>query len=351
MGIHRIAVTALSLSLLALGCGSSDGGSEAAGTGGAAGSGSGGAGGSGGCAATSADALMECVEQTRLESDVKLIAQPRPPGSPHWQTVQDLCADRFEQYGFEVERQKYATGVNVIGRMAGQTLPQEQVIVSAHYDHIAGCPGADDNASGVAAVLETARVLSQAKFQRTLVVACWDEEEAGLIGSEAYAARAAQQGDNIINMVSLEMIGYRDDAPNTQSVPAGFNLLFGDEYAKIEDNQFRADFVAIVSIDSATTTANAIRSHAETSGPPTALLILDSAQAQSPLLADLGRSDHAAFWQYGFPALMVTDTSNFRYAQYHCTGGDDVPELLDFGFMAAITRADLGAQVDALGLD
>ncbi|MCA9592640.1 MAG: M20/M25/M40 family metallo-hydrolase [Myxococcales bacterium] len=326
------------LALLLVGCGSESSSSPTTGSGGAAG-----AGGAGG-----AVSLESQVDAARLQSDVELIAKPRPPGSAQWQAVQDLCAERFAQYGFEVERQKYATGVNVIGRLAGKTKPAEQVIVSAHYDHISGCPGADDNASGVAGVLETARILSQAQYERSLVVACWDEEEAGLIGSEAYAARAAQQGDTVASMVSLEMIGYRDTAPNSQSVPAGFNLLFGDEYAKIEANQFRADFVAIVAIDSASTAANAMRSHAEPE-LPTALLLLDSAQAQSPLLADLTRSDHASFWQHGYPAIMLTDTSNFRYAQYHCIGGDDVPSLLDYGFMAAITRANLSAQVDVLG--
>ncbi len=313
--------------------------------------GTGGSGGSGGssCGA-SADAAMACVDQSRLQADVTFIAAPRPPKSGHWQAVQDLCASRFEQYGFEVERQKYATGVNVIGKRAGLSQPAEQVIVSAHYDHIADCPGADDNATGVAAVLETARVLEKAKLARTLVLACWDEEEDGLIGAKAYAARAKSQGDTIVGMTSLEMIGYKSDAPNTQSVPTGFDLLFADEYAKIEANDLRADFVAIVSIDSAAPLAKAFGARATAAGPPAVTLMLTQAQAASPLLSDLSRSDHAAFWQQGYPALMVTDTSNFRYAQYHCSAGEDVPSLLDFGFMTAVTRASVGAHLDVLGL-
>jgi Zn-dependent M28 family amino/carboxypeptidase len=313
-------------------------------------SGSGGSGGAPTCGPGSAAALMQCVEQQRLESDVATIAQPRPPGSAHWQAVQDLCADRFAQYGYEVERHQYATGVNVIGKRVGKTKPGEEVIISAHYDHIPNCPGADDNASGVAGLLETARVLAQREWDRTLIVACWDEEEKGLIGSRAYATRAEQQGETIVSMTSLEMIGYRDSSPDTQKVPAGFNLLFADEYSKIEDNQFRADFVAMVSVDGAAATANAMRAHADADGTPNALLMLDSAQAQSPLLGDLRRSDHASFWDHGYPAIMVTDTSNFRYAQYHCGDGDDVPSLLDFGFMTAVTRAQLGAHADVLGL-
>lgn len=293
---------------------------------------------------------MQCVDQARLEADVTFVAAPRPPKSAHWQAVQDLCATRFEQYGFEVERHQYSTGVNVIGKRSGLDKPDEHVVVSAHYDHIANCPGADDNATGVAAVLETARVLENAKLARTLVLACWDEEEDGLIGAKAYAARAKSQGENVVSMTSLEMIGYKSDAPNTQAVPTGFNLLFAEEYAKLEQNQMRADFVAIVSIDAAAPLADALRTRAGAGGPPTVTLMLTASQAASPLLSDLGRSDHAAFWQQGYPALMLTDTSNFRYAQYHCGAGDDVPGLLDFAFMAGITRASVGAHLDVLGL-
>ena len=97
----------------------------------------------------------------------------------------------FASLGYTVEREAYGTGVNVIGVLDGTSAPAEQVVISAHYDSVANCPGADDNGSGVAGVLEAARVLSTSQHKRTLVVACWDEEEKGLIGSSAFVARAA----------------------------------------------------------------------------------------------------------------------------------------------------------------
>jgi hypothetical protein len=72
--------------------------------------------------------------------------------------------------------------------------------------------------------------------------------------------------------------------------------------------------------------------------------------AASPQLSDLSRSDHAAFWLNGFPALQIGDSSNFRYPQYHCRNGDDVPSLLNYAFMTGITRASVGAHLDMLGL-
>src|SRR5690606_20146741 len=138
--------------------------------------------------------LSQCVEAARYQADLEAIAMPREPESAHWQAVQDLCAERLEGLGFTVERHAYATGVNVIGVREGTSEPQRRVLVGAHYDHIAGCAGADDNASGVAGALEAARVLAMASFPRTLVVACWDEEERGLIGSRAYAERARTNG-------------------------------------------------------------------------------------------------------------------------------------------------------------
>jgi hypothetical protein len=300
---------------------------------------------------TNATSASDCVDEARLKADIAFIAKPRVPGSPHWQAVQDLCKERFEQYGFEVELHKYDTGTNVIGTRRGSAKPDEQIIVSAHYDHIANCAGADDNATGVAGVLETARVLERVKLERSLILACWDEEERGLLGSIAYATRAKGNGDKIIAMTSLEMIGYKNDAPNTQKVPTGFDLLFSEQYKALEANQFRADFVSVVALDTATPLVRAFERRAQADGLRTSTLLLTQAMATSPQLADLNRSDHAAFWLAGFPSLMLNDSANFRYAPYHCKGGDDVPELLDYGFLADITRASVVAQLEVLDVD
>jgi hypothetical protein len=147
------------------------------------------------------------------------------------------------------------------------------------------------------------------------------------------------------------MIGFKSDAANSQKVPTGFDVLFPQQYAAVAANQFRADFVSLVALASAAPLAAAFVARAKEVGPPSSLITLTPEMAASPQLSDLSRSDHAAFWLNGFPALQISDSSNFRYAQYHCRNGEDVPSLLDFAFMAGIVRASVGAHLDIVGLE
>ena len=302
------------------------------------------------CPMGSAAELAGCVDPARYLADLEFVAQPREPGSEHWQAVQDLCVERLSAAGFEVDLHTYASGVNVLGRKLGTELPDEQVLIGAHYDHIPGCNGADDNATGLAGALEAARVLGQADFPRTLIVACWDEEEDGLVGSEAYVELASSLGDNILFNYNFEMIGFRDDSPNAQTVPDGFELLFPDQVAELEANEYRGDFIAVIVDDAGVPFVEPFVSYAESFGVPALLLPVPADLKNSPLLADLRRSDHAAFWEQDIPAVMLTDTSNFRYANYHCAAGEDAVELLDHDFAAGVVAATVGAAAEALGL-
>jgi hypothetical protein len=301
------------------------------------------------CGSADAISLSSCVETARYDADLRTIAMEREPASAHWQIVQDLCADRFEAAGFTVERHDYGTGVNVIGVRMGTTAPAERVLVGAHYDHIEGCAGADDNASGTAGVLEAARVLSMATYPRTLVVACWDEEERGLIGSRAYAERARGASETIVDYFNLEMIGYKTDEPDTQTVPAGFELLFPDAIAELRANQNRGDFVAVIGDPMSMDTIDAMERHADRIGLPFIGVDVPESLLSSPLAGDIRRSDHAGFWDEMYPAMLITDTSEFRYAQYHCMDGADVPENLDADFGSAIVRITVGAAAESLG--
>jgi hypothetical protein len=304
-----------------------------------------------GCGPGSAAALRECVDRAALETDLAFVAQPRPPGSPHWQAVQDLCKTRFEQYGFSVNLQSYATGVNVIGIKLGTEASDEEVLVSAHYDHLPACAGADDNATGVVAVLELARILKDATFSRTLVLACWDEEELGLIGAKAYAAQAKSVGAKIHVMYSLEMLGFKTTAPNTQEVPTGLDLLFPEQYAELEQSGFVGDFLTIIPDSSAAQAGARVAEHAQQIGLETVTLEITEALKSNPLAGDVRRSDHAAFWDQDFPAMMLTDTSEFRNPNYHCRNGTaDTVDTLDAQFLTDNTRAVVGSAVDLLEL-
>lgn len=302
------------------------------------------------CPAASPAALMDCVDPARHLADLEFVSAERTPGSPHWQAVQDLCATRLAELGYDVELHEYGTGVNVIGTRLGTSLPDEHVIVGGHYDHIPACSGADDNGSGVAATLEVARILADLPTPRTLVITCWDEEELGLIGSDAQAQRALDEGMVIHAVFSLDSIGYASDEPDSQEVPAGFDLLFPDEYAQLEADQFRGDFLLWVSDDTLGETGAALVGFADTLGLPTIGTALSDDLKLSPLLSDLRRSDHASFWDRDIPAMFFNDTGEFRYGGYHCGDGDDTVDRVNLDYALAVTKVALATTGVALGM-
>lgn len=300
-----------------------------------------------GCGSDPAPSPVTQVDRAAFEADLTVIAQPRNPGTPHWQAVQDLCAERFAALGFEVERHAYATGVNVIGVRAGTKTPAERVVVSAHYDSVANCAGADDNGTGVAGTLEAARVLSLQPHDRTLVVACWDEEERGLVGSKAYVARAKAAGEAIVLSLVFEMIGYRNTTPMSQRSDPQLEAVFPDAAAQIAANEYRGDFALVVNDETATAAVADMQKVAKDVGLPIVNISLLAALKTS--LDALRRSDHAPFWDADYPALFITDTADFRNTHYHCLRSTtDAIADIDFDFAIANVKVVVAAAVGAL---
>ncbi|HRE90505.1 MAG TPA: M28 family peptidase, partial [Myxococcota bacterium] len=198
------------------------------------------------CGTTSAAALAGCVEASRLTADLNTIAGARPTGTVKSGQVVDFLVTRLEALGFTVTRDDYGRGVNVIGTKLGKTSPEELVVISAHHDSVPECPGADDNGSGVVGALEAARILGQVEHDRTLVVALWDEEELGLLGAFDWADRLARSGSKVVVSYVLEMIGYRSDEVDSQTLPAGFDVLFAEATAAVNANGNRGDFIALI---------------------------------------------------------------------------------------------------------
>ena len=235
--------------------------------------------------------------------------------------------ESLQSAGYAVERHTYELqGVacsNLIVQTRGSRQADEILIVGAHYDSVVGCPGANDNASGVAALLALARSFAGRSCDRTLRLAAFVNEEppwfqTPAMGSLHYARRCRERNENIIGMISLETIGYYSDRPGSQSYPPLFNLFYPST----------ADFIAFVgNVRSGAFVRQVVgsfRRHAD----------FPSQGGAIPLVPQAGWSDHWAFWKQGYAALMVTDTAPFRYRCYH--SAQDTPEQLDYERMARV---------------
>jgi hypothetical protein len=301
------------------------------------------------CGALSAASLSKCVERERIERDVREIAKPRPPASEQHDHVQGMCASRLGELGFQVELMRYESGVNVIGIKPGFSKPEEQVVVAAHYDHLPNCEGADDNASGVAAVLETARVLSQARFDRSLVIACWDEAERGQLGSMAFAKRAKARDVEVVVAMNYESVGFVSTEPDSQRVPDDFEKIFPNQALALLDDDHRGNFLMIVAGPGSADWAHLVADHGKQTGLPVQVLKLSERQKYKGH-DDMHVSDHVSFWKNEFPSLLFTDSGRFRNPHLHCRTGRDAPDTLDYGFAAHVTRSALMGVVSALEL-
>ncbi|MBI4954120.1 MAG: M28 family peptidase [Myxococcales bacterium] len=300
------------------------------------------------CGSESPTALASCVDRTRLARDLVTIAHPRAAGSEHAVAMRALCAERLGAAGFEVEQQAYGTGVNVVGTKRGGGPGAEQLLVSAHYDGPPGCAGADDNGSGLAALLETARVLGLGRFERTLVAACWDEHESGLAGAAAYVGRAVSRRERFATTLVLDSVGFTDARPGAQQVPPGIARAFPGALAELDASGRRADFVTVLADSDARPLVEALRSHASRVGLRS--IVLELGDAEKAASDPAHRSDQEPFWLDGYSAVLLTDSGDYRNAAHGCRGGDDLPDTLDYDFLEQVTGASVGALAALLGM-
>lgn len=286
------------------------------------------------------DPDVSAYSAVRYEGDVRFIAKPRPPGSAHNRAVREYCATELREAGFDVEVVEYGPGTNVIGTLQGSDPGAPTVVVGAHFDSVRNCDGANDNATGVAALLESARVLGAQEHAGTLIMACWDEEERGKLGSNAHSFQLRGIADVAIVM---DMIGYADSRPGTQRVPAGFDDLFPELSRELAERDYRADFAIATANHGAGPAARALEHYGESQGVRIAPLVLEPGVDVSGEIEQLRRSDHASFWDVGIPALLLTDTGNYRGNYYHCSRAEDSIDVVDFPFAGRITRSVIGA--------
>jgi Zn-dependent M28 family amino/carboxypeptidase len=251
--------------------------------------------------------------------------------------VEAFVEREFRSYGLSVENDFFSCGGesfrNIVAR-SGVEQNAPLIILGAHLDSVAGTPGADDNASGVAVLLETACLASHFRLSSQVLFCAFNLEELNMIGSTAFAKKLKAAGTTIDGMISLEMLGYTDSWPGSQQLPVGLSGLYPD----------RGDFIGVIG----NWRSNALLRKfsglmREVTDLPVETL---SVPGKGRLIPAARLSDHAPFWDLGFPALMLTDTAFYRNPHYH--GPTDNIDTLNLDFMAkvceGVARAVIGLQ-------
>ena len=240
--------------------------------------------------------------------------------------ARDYIHHCWEAEGYAVETQEYEARdipcANLSVTLPGTRLPGQVVLMGAHYDTVQDSPGADDNASGVAALLELSRRLAACRLRRTIRLVAFVNEEwpffyGGKMGSAVYARAARQRNENIRVMFSLEMLGCYIDEPRTQRYPPFLG----------RGRPNRGDFIAFVAnLRSRPLLNKALAAFKASTDFPV------EGTATFGWLPGVSWSDHLSFWRLGYAALMVTGTAFYRYRHYHSP--EDTPEKLDYVRMA-----------------
>jgi Zn-dependent M28 family amino/carboxypeptidase len=243
----------------------------------------------------------------------------------------DYIEQQLTRAGLKVTRHPYDVAgqscVNLDAEIRGKDKPDQIVLIGAHYDSVRGAPGANDNASGVAAVLALARRLAKEPPPvRTLRFAAFVNEEPPYfqtndMGSLVYAKACKARGENIVAMLTPETIGCYSDAEGSQHYPAPFSSFYPS----------KGNFIAFVgNVGSAALVKRIVgRFRNDVRFPSEGAALIGSIEG-------VGWSDHWSFWQCGFPGVMVTDTAPFRYAHYHTM--QDTPDKLDYDRTARVVE-------------
>lgn len=241
----------------------------------------------------------------------------------------EYIATNLSNLGYKVARQEYSADgalvCNIEAELSGTTKADEIILLGAHYDSANISPGANDNASGVAGVLELARLFAGKNQSRTIRFVLFTYEEPPYfatvnMGSAQYADRCAARNENIVAMIALETFGYYNDTPNSQSYPLPFlQLLYPNT----------GNFVAFIgNMPSDGLVRSFVKTFRQTTPFPSQGITAPE------VLPGVDWSDQMYFWKHGYPGVMVTDTAVYRYPYYHTA--NDTEDNINFPAMARV---------------
>jgi Zn-dependent M28 family amino/carboxypeptidase len=267
----------------------------------------------------------------RLRRHVETLARtPRMPGTPEHRAAADYIRDALRAAGFTVRESRTQQAdlpcVNILADPLPARPDLPLFVVGAHYDSVTETPGADDNASAVAALLELAawiRPHLDGASGCRLQLAAYDLEEYGMIGSIVHSGALKAAGERVRGMISLEMLGYTDRRPGSQRLPEPVQHLYPNV----------GNFIGVCGTDDSLDLLQAVAEGLKSvPGLPVQCLAVPD---RNTVLVDVRLSDHSSFWDADYPALMITDTAFYRNPHYHQPS--DTPDTLDYPFLARVT--------------
>ncbi|HWC50460.1 MAG TPA: M28 family peptidase [Nitrospira sp.] len=274
-----------------------------------------------------------------------LVGERHPQSSPHALTrAAEYIAARFADYGWTTSGQPFrALGKSYFNILGTKWPPGHQtknsqapLLIGAHYDTVMGSPGADDNASALAILLESAHRLQHLAVARPVWLAAFCLEEQGLLGSRAFIANLKHTGQSLDAAIVLECVGYASRDAGSQQTPPGLPIAVPTV----------GNFLGIIGNEASRELIAAVERCARRSAPATPTLAL-TVPGRGESLPDVRRSDHAAFWDEGYPAVMLTDTANFRNPHYHRP--TDTLDVLDLDFLEGVCEIVIGCIEDLAG--
>ncbi|HEY7547726.1 MAG TPA: M28 family peptidase [Blastocatellia bacterium] len=272
------------------------------------------------------DYILEAVASVSkdyLREIVEAISIPRHFFAEHRnnQMVARIIAHEFERFGYEVHYQGAWSNL-----LAKKSIDDEVILIGAHYDSVPSTPGSDDNASGIAVLLACAEALSVFDDLPVCFVA-FNREEDGLIGSGDFVENYIGKGKLRVREAHiLEMVGYSSRVRGSQRAPEGLPIRISDT----------GDFLGVLGNRISTKMIDAATEAAKTYVPELPVTGLKIYLGLEKRLSVLRRSDHDSFWQSNIPAVMWTDTAEFRNPNYHLP--TDTPDTLDYDFMQKVAR-------------
>ena len=272
------------------------------------------------------------VERENIVHHLKNLIGERSPFHNEWRNAKtaDYIQSEFERYGLRVEIDHFSFWGTTYFNLIGHLNYKEDIpitLMAAHFDTVVGSPGADDNASGVAVLLETVRVISKLKPHAPIQFAAFNLEEVLMQGSKHYAKKLRKQKVSLRGMFSLEMVGFTDKRPGRQKYPPGLKYFYPNV----------GDFISIVGNFRSQKFLKEF-AHSMKKIPGLGVETL-SVPGNGWLVPATRLSDHSPFWDVGYPAVMVTDTAFYRNPHYHLP--TDTFETLDLDFIEKVTKGSI----------